>query len=290
MKYVHLSYRIVSTIWSGQSRTVASGRFLRIRRVTPPIRRAFIHLVIGTDVQITPGGNSITVTNRNNAQGFFFDPVADVLRLQYLNCSNITLTPKLGSSRRCYGANICDHGVNQSATPAIGTRIFPVSSGRVETLRHQVDAKYSGNRNDAFNRRTMRLTESYCPWTPEAITLLGKISDAQLARNLGIASPSVVIKRQKLGIPPFRPQKLKWTREMLACLGKMSDHELSERFKIGKTSVQRKRCALGNPIIGQASRVSRPENGSRHDDGSGAGLGSQHSVNRVAAAPQSCIR
>lgn len=39
-------------------------------------------------------------------------------------------------------------------------------------------------------------------WTPEALSLLGKVSDNEVALSLGISRASVLRKRQTLGVPP----------------------------------------------------------------------------------------
>ncbi len=43
-------------------------------------------------------------------------------------------------------------------------------------------------------------------WTAAEVELLGKISDAQLARVLGLARRTVLMERHRRGIPPAHPE------------------------------------------------------------------------------------
>jgi hypothetical protein len=67
-------------------------------------------------------------------------------------------------------------------------------------------------------------------WTPELIAKIGTMSDAKLARELGIKPGTVTHRRRLLGIEPFRRQRAarKWSSADIALLGKMSDREVAE--------------------------------------------------------------
>jgi hypothetical protein len=89
---------------------------------------------------------------------------------------------------------------------------------------------------------------SRSPWTPDALALLGKIPDLQLARKLNISGPSVLSKRRHLKIPPFPfREKVRWTRKRVALLGTMSDSKLAQFLGVGKSSVHRQRVRLNIP-------------------------------------------
>ena len=84
-------------------------------------------------------------------------------------------------------------------------------------------------------------------WTRQALHQLGKASDRDLARQLGINASSVFAKRRELGIPSYCPPRrlIRWTRKMRALLGKVPDTDIARRFGIVKDSVSRKREELG---------------------------------------------
>ena len=84
-------------------------------------------------------------------------------------------------------------------------------------------------------------------WTRQALRLLGKASDRDVARQLGIHASSVFSKRRELGIASYQPpqRRIRWTAKMLALLGKLPDVDIARRFGIVKDSVSRKREELG---------------------------------------------
>ncbi len=67
-------------------------------------------------------------------------------------------------------------------------------------------------------------------WTPELIAKIGTMSDAKLARELGIKPGTVTHRRRLLGIEPFRRQRAarQWSSADIALLGKMSDRVVAE--------------------------------------------------------------
>ena len=83
-------------------------------------------------------------------------------------------------------------------------------------------------------------------WTEEQIALLGTMSDAKVAKSLGISIPTVLKKRKELDIPRI-PRGRQWTEEQIALLGTISDRELGERLGISTHPVFLKREELGIP-------------------------------------------
>lgn len=81
----------------------------------------------------------------------------------------------------------------------------------------------------------------------DAEAMLGKVSDHQIAAQLGLSHTTVGHHRKRLGIAPVPSPSSKWTPELLALLGTVPDSEIVERsnglFEIGV--VRRKRYALG---------------------------------------------
>ena len=83
-------------------------------------------------------------------------------------------------------------------------------------------------------------------WTPEADALLGRFTDAEIARRTGRSNSAVWLRRKQLGIPPvpkanYRP----WTAAEIALLGTMSDKEFAARFGHSVGSTKAKRFSLG---------------------------------------------
>jgi DNA-binding CsgD family transcriptional regulator len=104
--------------------------------------------------------------------------------------------------------------------------------------------------------------ESAIPWEPEDLALLGTMPDRALAKELGICASSVMLKRQTLKIPPFKPptRPLEWTEEMLALLGEVPDSQVAELYGISEKTVGAKRFRLGIPaVVAAGAVVSTPE-------------------------------
>lgn len=104
-------------------------------------------------------------------------------------------------------------------------------------------------------------------WTPEAIALLGTMSDTDVAMKLRIHKAKVKAKRKQLEIPAceLRPysRTITWTDEMDALLGVLSDCEIARRYQIATGSVWKRRVRLGiqpaqekpdRPVSGEAGR------------------------------------
>jgi hypothetical protein len=80
------------------------------------------------------------------------------------------------------------------------------------------------------------------PWTEEELSMLGKVSDKELARMTGRTIDSVNLQRRRLGI---RTSKYYWKEEDLALLGTKSDKELAQLLGRTTTAVTDKRKQKG---------------------------------------------
>lgn len=83
-------------------------------------------------------------------------------------------------------------------------------------------------------------------FTSEAIEKLGKISDKELAADLGVSVTTVSLKRRELGIP-ISTKKVLWTPSTLALLGQMPDLKLAEKLGTYYLAVRKKRESLAIP-------------------------------------------
>ncbi len=96
-------------------------------------------------------------------------------------------------------------------------------------------------------------------WTRQEESLLGTMSDAELATHLGRTFVAIGIRRSRLGIPEFDNPAKRWTPEELAPLGTMPDRLLAR--KLGRTliAVTAKRSQLGVPNVIEGYHRWRPE-------------------------------
>lgn len=96
-----------------------------------------------------------------------------------------------------------------------------------------------------FSNRRGRASEFR--WTAWAMGLLGKASDRQVAKRLGIHEGTVSLKRRRLGIACFAPSSrpVAWPKERLELLGRLPDAEIARRMRVHPSSVARKRGKLG---------------------------------------------
>ncbi len=93
-------------------------------------------------------------------------------------------------------------------------------------------------------------------WTRWHIAKLGTISDAVLARTLGLCVGTVLKKRQKLGIPASRPPKtIHWTPAVIATLSRIPDGEVARIYGINVVSVYKKRLDLGIRCYARKSKT-----------------------------------
>ena len=97
-------------------------------------------------------------------------------------------------------------------------------------------------------------------WTKRQVNLLGKSSDAEVSRRLGVSTTTVAWKRRSLGIPPFRAGKRKskirskLSRVQISRLGKAPDSVLSREWGLHRHQVALYRQELGIENFVQRSR------------------------------------
>ena len=110
-----------------------------------------------------------------------------------------------------------------------------------------------------YSGRSGRQPRAY-PWSPEDLACLGKVSDRALARALGLSTGTVALKRQMLGIPPWRsrPPAVVWTPAMRRLLGRVSDLEVARRFSISSSTVVLERRRLGIPPVVDRRGIEHP--------------------------------
>ncbi len=92
-------------------------------------------------------------------------------------------------------------------------------------------------------------------WSAEEIALLGKYTDPEVARRLGLKVKAVRwMRHAKLRIPPVRPVVCKrWTPAEDQLLGKVPDEEVARRLNCAVTSVGQRRRRLGLKIARRTS-------------------------------------
>lgn len=81
-------------------------------------------------------------------------------------------------------------------------------------------------------------------WTKAVVARLGRVSDAQVARELGIDTSSVCAKRQALGIRRWSPKRV-WTKAECRLLGRLPDRQIARRLGLSADTVGDKRREIG---------------------------------------------
>lgn len=82
-------------------------------------------------------------------------------------------------------------------------------------------------------------------WTPRQVALLGKMTDAEVARRTGRTQHAVLTQRHKLGLPAHIPHRRRWSRREIALLGKIADVQLAEHLSISRRCVLMERRRRG---------------------------------------------
>lgn len=110
----------------------------------------------------------------------------------------------------------------------------------------------------AMKRKSLNLRPHL--WNTKSVSWLGKLSDASIARRLGIDRTTVLRKRRSLNIAPFQKRDLKWsptrakhphshkqvwTKRRIAWLGNLTDQEIAQRMNLNRSTVARMRIQLG---------------------------------------------
>lgn len=95
-------------------------------------------------------------------------------------------------------------------------------------------------------------------WDDANIVLLGTMTDAELAKRLGMKHAAVLYKRLALGVPSFKNRKEhEWKQKDLRLLGKKSDQQLADMLGLAKTTVINKRRSLGIEAFAYKSKLWR---------------------------------
>lgn len=104
----------------------------------------------------------------------------------------------------------------------------------------------------------MNKTPTRHPWTKQELTLLGKVPDATLAKQIGLSTGTVLQKRRSLGIEPSRPQSsFIWGKKEIALLGKFADQEVAKQLGLNQRKVLKKRLRLGIECYARTSSLWR---------------------------------
>lgn len=146
------------------------------------------------------------------------------------------ITSKGQPDKRC-GSHNKDSKVNwDEIAPLFGTipdaeigRRYGLSRERVRQVRKQ--------HNQAPWKSTLR---------ERTIPLLGKISDREIAKQLGVTDNWVGVFRRKQGVPRLSPVKYDWAK-VDASLGVLSDSEIARTFGASLNAVFRRRTDKGIP-------------------------------------------
>lgn len=94
------------------------------------------------------------------------------------------------------------------------------------------------------------------PWTKSQLAKLGKMSDAQYARQLGVCLDTVRKKRIALGKPAWRPANtLNWGPRDIDLLGKLPDKQVARFLGMSQMSVINKRKELGIGCYARGSKA-----------------------------------
>src|SRR5207244_3048047 len=92
-----------------------------------------------------------------------------------------------------------------------------------------------------IRRPGTRSAAAYCTWTAEEDALLGKFSDAEVARQLGCGATRVRRRRRLLAVPNNNPKNRHWTKEEIALLGTRPDREVAPLVNRTLSNVRNKR-------------------------------------------------
>lgn len=138
----------------------------------------------------------------------------------------------------------------------------PQNVGLLGTMTDQEVADRIGGKADAIREKRLSLgIKAYRPesspikgkprpnfnWTEQAVAMLGKKPDKQVAQDLGLAATTVALKRRTLGIEGHTARKpaIKMPANLKRELGKSSDAAIASKLGISTSVVSRYRRRLG---------------------------------------------
>lgn len=87
------------------------------------------------------------------------------------------------------------------------------------------------------------------PWYPRFKHLLGKLSDAKLARLAGVTAGAVGGMRRRRGVAAFQTRPRAWEIAARPHLGSLTDAEIGRRVGVTSVSIGRLRSSLGIPAV-----------------------------------------
>lgn len=100
------------------------------------------------------------------------------------------------------------------------------------------------------NIKRARIKRTSKIWKEEYLSLLGTITDAELAIKMNTASAHVAQMRNKLGIPVLRADRTKskrhkWSKKDSRLVGTMSDQDLAKKLGVSVQRVATRRRKMG---------------------------------------------
>jgi hypothetical protein len=148
-----------------------------------------------------------------------------------------------------------------------GRTVAAVGARRIELDRPKPDAAFkivklsasSARRGQMENKVNAKPGAAYCTWTAEEDALLGKFTDAEVARKLGYPVTRVRRRRHLLELPSNNPKHRHWTKDEIALLGTRPDREVASLVDRSLANVRFKRLELGIPFHNPRYELWQPD-------------------------------
>lgn len=149
---------------------------------------------------------------------------------------------------------------------AFGRTVLAVGARRSELGRPKPDAAFKvvkviapdASRNQPANTANAKPGASYCTWTMEEDSLLGKFADAEVARKLGYPVDRVRRRRRLLALRSNNPKHRHWTEQEIALIGTRPDREVGKLVNRTLENVRCKRLELGIPFCNSRYEIWKP--------------------------------
>lgn len=160
-------------------------------------------------------------------------------------------------------------GLNRIGLKPIAIALEEVTSGTWQAAERRWIARCRAvgvhlfNRHDGGNGAHTRAA-----LLPKFVRLLGKLPDAEIAKQAGLCRETIGYHRRRIGIagiktrrspttPPRRTKK-QLPNEVLPLLGKVSDETISKQFGFARTTLRRWRRELDIPAYPTAAGTNHP--------------------------------